>query len=179
MDKRFQKQEQVKQKIEEALFILLKQKNFSEITITELINQAGVARASYYRNFESKEAVIESYMLRQRKEVAQKIDFTEEISDLFIKEKLITSLEHYLKQKYYILMLCDKGFSSLILEDMNQFAEIILGDMTSSSPERYQLYFLSGAMFNMTIHWLRTGAMESPRELATVFLKLLNHGITR
>lgn len=177
MDKRFQKQEQVKQRIEEALFSLLKQKNFSEITITELINEAGVARASYYRNFDSKEDIIESYMKRQRKEVAQKIAFTEEITDLFIKEKLITSLEHYLKQKYYILMLCDRGFDSLILEEINQFAEMMLGDMPSFSTDRYKLYFLAGALFNMTIHWLRSGAMESPRELATVFLNLMNNGI--
>lgn len=152
MDMRLQKQERVKKKIEEALFTLLSQKHFSEITITDLVTEASVARVSYYRNFGSKEAIIESYMLRQRREIAHKIDFTEEITDLFIKEKLITSLEHYLKQKYYILMLCDRGFDYLILAEMNQFAEMILGDMPISSPERYKIYFLSGAIFTMTIH---------------------------
>jgi AcrR family transcriptional regulator len=44
--------ERVRTSIIEALFSLLTQKKFSEITVTDLINNANVARASYYRNFD-------------------------------------------------------------------------------------------------------------------------------
>ncbi len=174
MDKRLIENARVKKNIEEALFILLKNKKFSEITVSDIVNTSGVARASYYRNFENKEAVIESYMARQRQEVAVKIEFTESINDLFIQDKLATSLEHYLKQKHYFLSLYDNGFGTLILEELNKFAEEILGDMPSHSIKRYSLYFLSGAMFNMTIQWLKGGAMESPMEMAQTFIEFLN-----
>lgn len=177
MDKRVIENERVKKSIEEALFTLLNKKNFSEITVTDIIRVSGVARASYYRNFESKEAIIESYMERQRKEVAQEIAFTETINDLFIQEKLVASLEHYLKQKYYLLLIYNNGFGTLLLEEMNRFAEQCLGDMPSKSIERYKIYFLSGAMYNMTIQWLVSGAMESPLEMSRAFLQLLNHSI--
>lgn len=173
MDKRLIENNRVKKNIEEALFTLLQNKPFSEITVSDIVKTANVARASYYRNFENKEAIIESYMVRQRKEIAEKIHFTESIDDLFIQEKLKTSLEHYLIQKHYILSLYDNGFGTLILEELNIFAEEILGDMSSHSLERYRLYFLSGAMFNMTIQWLKNGASESPNEMAVTFIKFL------
>lgn len=138
------------------------------------MNEANVARAFYYRNFENKKTVIESYMERQRQEVAEKIHFTDRIDDLFIHEKLTTSLEHYLKQKHYILSLYENGFGTLILEELNRFGENILGDMPSHSVERYSLYFLSGAMFNMTIQWLKNGALESAHEMSAVYIEFLN-----
>lgn len=44
----------VKECITEALLKLMNEKAISDITITELVERAGVARASFYRNFASK-----------------------------------------------------------------------------------------------------------------------------
>lgn len=177
MDKRMIENARVKKSIEEALFSLLKDKTFSEITTTEIIQTSGVARSSYYRNFSSKEDIIASYMERQRHEVAEKISFTESIDDFFAIDKLVKSLEHYLTQKYYFLLLYNNGFGSYLQENANSFAEIYLGDMPCDSIERYKIYFLSGALLNMTMKWLRDGAKESPYEMASAFLKLITESI--
>ena len=58
MDKRKIANQKVKTSITSALFELLKEKSISEISITEIINKAHVARASFYRNYSSKESVI-------------------------------------------------------------------------------------------------------------------------
>ena len=55
MDKRKIANQKVKTSITSALFELLKEKSISEISITEIINKAHVARASFYRNYSSKE----------------------------------------------------------------------------------------------------------------------------
>ena len=60
MNKRIQANVEAKNKIVQALFTLLKKKRFSEITVTDLIKEAKVARATYYRNFECKEDIINS-----------------------------------------------------------------------------------------------------------------------
>lgn len=54
--------ELVKQSLTEALISLMDVKPFSEITVTELVLKAGVARATYYRNFSSKEQVLTDYI---------------------------------------------------------------------------------------------------------------------
>ena len=58
MDKRKIANQKVKTNITNALFELLKEKSISEISITEIIVKAKVARASFYRNYSSKESVI-------------------------------------------------------------------------------------------------------------------------
>lgn len=174
MDKRIIENERVRKSIEEALFLLLEDKIFSKITVSDIIRISGVARASFYRNFESKEEVIESYMSHQRTEIAKMIQFTESVSDIFNEEKLIIALNHYLSQKNTLLLLYDNGFGTFILENMNHFAEISIGDMPQKSIKRYKLYFLSGAMFNTTIQWLKSGAREDPEQMAKSFVNMIS-----
>ena len=50
MDKRKEENLRVKQSIVRALFSLMQEKSLADIHITELVNSAGVARASFYRN---------------------------------------------------------------------------------------------------------------------------------
>ena len=49
--------EVVENSLTQALFELMNRKPFSEITVTELVNHAGVGRATYYRNYTSKEEI--------------------------------------------------------------------------------------------------------------------------
>lgn len=177
MDKRMIENARVKRSVEEAFFSLLSKKPFSEITASDIIRMSGVARTSYYRNFNSKEDIVASYMEHHRAEVAEAISFTETADDFFAIDKLVTSMEYHLKNKYYLLLLYDNGFGTYLQENANNFAEIYLGDMPKHSIERYKIYFLSGALLNMTMKWLRDGAKESPYEMACAFLKLLNGSI--
>ena len=58
MDKRKAAQQRVKRCITDALFSPLEGKSLSDIRITEIIERAGVARASFYRNYRTKEDVL-------------------------------------------------------------------------------------------------------------------------
>ena len=58
MDKRKEANMRVKSNITKALFHLMHEKSFSDISISELIRTAGVARVSFYRNYDSKEDVL-------------------------------------------------------------------------------------------------------------------------
>ncbi|MTN82446.1 TetR family transcriptional regulator [Turicibacter sanguinis] len=52
----------VRESITQALLILMETKDFQKITITEIVNKAGVSRMSFYRNYNSKEDVILKYL---------------------------------------------------------------------------------------------------------------------
>ena len=58
MDKREEANLRVKQNITAALFSLIQENSLTEIHVTEIIQKAGVARASFYRNYCSKEDVL-------------------------------------------------------------------------------------------------------------------------
>ena len=58
MDKRKLANQQVKDRLFTALMEFAGQKDLSKVTITELIEKSGVARASFYRNFKSAEEIV-------------------------------------------------------------------------------------------------------------------------
>lgn len=155
--------------ITRALFQLMKEKNFSEISVSDIVSTAGVARASFYRNFETKEAVIENYLNWMHNDI---IDFVShgnlpqpKSRDRFI-EYMENTLAHILTQKSYVLTLYRNGFGSEFQRIADIYIEEMAGDMLYSSADKYLLYCFSGAAVNMLIHWLLDGAVESPHELA-------------
>ena len=46
--------------MESALILLLENKTFAEISVSELVKRAGVSRTAFYRNYQSKEEVLQS-----------------------------------------------------------------------------------------------------------------------
>ncbi|MFR5847726.1 MAG: TetR/AcrR family transcriptional regulator, partial [Streptococcus salivarius] len=49
-----------RESIEISLLQLLEKKDFKKITISELVERAGVSRAAFYRNYGSKEEILKS-----------------------------------------------------------------------------------------------------------------------
>ena len=130
----------VKKEITESLFALLEKKNFSEITVTDIIRGAGVARASYYRNFESKESIIEEYMNSIREEIMRDVHYADDI-DIYNADNVLNgferSLSYFLKNKSYILSIYNNGFGSLIQRIFNRYIEEFAGNMPQNSIEHY------------------------------------------
>lgn len=52
---------QSKKRIAEALLAVMKQYNFKEITVTQIAQEAGLSRKTFYRLFKDKEAVLDFY----------------------------------------------------------------------------------------------------------------------
>lgn len=174
MDKRKIENARVKKSIEDAFFVLLKDKNFSEITVTDIVKKADVARTSYYRNFHSREDIITEYIERLREEIDLAFEYSEKtFGDTLNIQTLTVHISYYLKEKHNILLLYENGFGTLMLDETNRYIEEAFGDMCCNSIERYHLYFTSGAIFNAMIQWLKSGAKETPGEMAQIIMELL------
>ncbi len=48
--------------ITDALLLLMRKKDYKDISITEICEKAGVTRMSFYRNFESKEDILKKWI---------------------------------------------------------------------------------------------------------------------
>lgn len=166
MDKRMQENERVRKSIAKAWITLLKKKSFSEITVTELVQKAGVARQSYYRNFESMEDVARGYMLEIQRET-QHVLKKKKIEE-FNAEFGALVMHGIATHKEDVLAMYHAGLSQIILEMINEIFELHFGDMPSCSIERYQLYCMAGMIFNVEMKWLEGGAKESAEEIARV-----------
>ena len=52
-----------KEKLLKGLLDLLEQKDYDDITISEICQEAGVSRMAFYRNFEAKENILDAYYI--------------------------------------------------------------------------------------------------------------------
>lgn len=180
MSKASMDNKRVKHQITEGLFFLITKKAFSEITVTDIVKESKVARASYYRNFENKEQIIEVYMDNLRDELMSDIPYDDD-EHIFNQENAKAGFEkaliYCLIRKADLLILYHNGFGSLIQQTFNRYIMDFAGNMSMNSIERYKLYFISGAVTNVLIEWLNEGAKEPPREIASLCVNYFTGGI--
>ena len=167
MDKRREENLRVKKSITAALFTLVQEKNLADIHITEIIREAGVARASFYRNYCSKEDIVVTLIRDILQEYRERIRY--EDGNFYTYHNILLSFQHFEKYRDYVLNLCRSGFSTAILEELNLFHESIEGTMPASSIQKYELYVYIGALFNTALVWLEDEQRISAEEVAGFF----------
>ncbi len=167
MDKRKEANLRVKVSIAKALLELMHKKSYSSITITELIQAAGVARVSFYRNYDSKEDVL----LTLIDDVLEEYYHTLECDEIgcYTYQNVKNSFTYFQMYREIVLDLYQFGYGSILLEKLNRFHEEIAGTMPNHSIEKYELYIYMGALFNTAIMWLKNGAKESEDDMAVMF----------
>ena len=107
VDKRKEENLRVKINITNTLFRLMEQKSLAEITITELVKGAGVARASFYRNYESKEDVLVT-LIRDVLELFRR-NVKESPEGLYARENILMSFRFFYRYRRYLLDLLPDG----------------------------------------------------------------------
>ena len=170
MDKRKKENMRVKESITKTLFDLMHEKSFSSISISELIRAAGVARVSFYRNYDSKEDVLLTLIEDVLEQFRSTVDCNEE--NYYTYRNIYRSFEYFKRCGDFVLDLYQFGYGSILLEKLNQFHEEIAGTMPNNSIEKYKLYMYMGALFNTAIIWLKNGAKEDVNDITTLFLNL-------
>lgn len=154
MDKRKEANIHVKKNITEALLRLLEEKSISEITITEITAEAGVARSSFYRNYTSKESVITTLISDILEEYCA--NMKSDGGNFYTRENIRMDFAFFSHFERFVLDLHRFGYGSIILAMLNQFHEDIAGDMPHTSISRYELYIYIGDLNNTALMWLGT-----------------------
>ena len=157
----------VRQHILSALLELMKTQNFASISIQSLVDTAGVGRASFYRNFESKEDVLKQESVRLT--AGWKAQFDREHPSLPPEQTnlwLISLLDFYKEHSEFYLALYQADLSDIVLDTLLDYFNL--------SPEiPNALAYLNssiGYMLYGWVHeWMRRGMQESGTELARMF----------
>ena len=172
MDKRKVANQQVKDRLLAALVEFAGRKDWSKVTVTELVEAAGVARASFYRNFVSVEELVD-YGIRQVTERyhAGKPEGREGFRD----RALVEYKFRFYQENAPLVLAFHRAKAATSLLDLITDCEIACwGDMPLSTPVRYEVYFYAGAFYNVLLCWLESGAKESPEAMADGFMGLVD-----
>lgn len=167
----------VKNQIVDGLFKLLAKTSFSNITVSELIKTSQVARASYYRNFNDKEEILEYYFdtLKQKRHISSD-DFNGQ-NIVKLHNELESAFSLFLNERQKITLLLKNNLSGELYNIILNQVLTVAGDMPMDSPERYKLYFYAGSIYSVLSEWLLSGTKESPSQMADLILSYLENGI--
>jgi len=138
--------------ITEALFSLMETKPFSEITVTELIKKAGVARSTYYRNFSAKEDIVKLFFKQIFFDFLKRYP-TATIEDRYSPEYVEHILEYLPPFKRKIQILNSAGVSSFYLTMLNELLMELYKKPIMTPEDSYRIYSIAGAEYNLIFNW--------------------------
>lgn len=174
MNKRKVANQQVKDRLLTALLEFAGEKDLSQVKVTELVERSGVARASFYRNFNSVEDIVE-YGIQHMADLYHE---SKPASGEGFRSREMVLYKFRFYQKYAEIVLAfHRAHVSTSLLDIITDCEIDeSGDMPAHSIARYELYYFAGAFYNMLIYWLETGMRETPEAMTDEFLRIAKRG---
>lgn len=149
--------------ITDALLKLLRDKPIGDISISELCDLAGIGRASFYRNFESKEDILCKYINEIFKEWTAETDKKENRP---LNEMLGLLFAHFEKHRDFYSLLNERNLTYLL-------KDVIIG-ICGPKPEHSKIEAYARAYVAYTLYgwievWFQRGMQESADEIAGMF----------
>lgn len=155
--------------LEISLLQLLEKKQLPKITVSELVERAGVSRAAFYRNYGSKEELLEVVFRSRVKAITDKLDELHWRTDVY--QLWLTLLKEAKKEAKIISLAVDYQLEKVLtsavldwLEGRNQSQKMASAYMNS---------FWSSAIVSVLVKWIREGMKVPAEQLADLGLPLL------
>ncbi|PJG82264.1 TetR/AcrR family transcriptional regulator [Caviibacterium pharyngocola] len=156
----------VRESIAGALIKLIETKKFDEISISEITAMAGVGRISFYRHFESKEAVLIDYLqVTTFPFVAEKLAIKQNTHHIFL------GIFHSINQVGDVVDLLYKNNLSHIF--LNYIHACCGAKPELDNQTAYHNSLIMGFVFGALDEWIRRGRVESAEEMAEKVGKLV------
>lgn len=170
MDKRKVANQQVKDRLLGALLQLAGEKDLSQVKVTELVERSGVARASFYRNFDSVEDIVDYGIQRMARLYHEGMPPSS--GGVRSRDEMVYRFRFYRDHAAIVLAFHRAHVSASLLDIVTDCEIEMGGDMPANSIARYELYYFAGAFYNMLICWLEGGMRETPEAMADEFLRI-------
>ena len=167
----------------EALLKLLVEKPYNKITITEIASAAQLGRRTFYRNFDSKEDVLDMYIQRL---VGEYIDLLKEEELLTIHNGAKVYFTFWGKHLDFLILMEKNNLLHLLLQRYNQYLPMIHKEVNKNKKEafngrmlEYVLAFSAGGFWNMLVKWIHEGAKETPDDMALLIGTILSDNLIK
>ena len=172
MDKRSELNKEIKGAMAKALFLLLEEKEFDSITISEIVIKAGVARASYYHNFKKKEDIIRYYLMDLLDRYKNK--YPANLSHIARYDNVFRTFAYVYEYRRELQALFKAELGQFILDAFNNYI-ISRSDLTDVHPlYKYPFYSYAGALYNVIYYWITNGCKETAQEMTQAYFASLH-----
>ena len=157
-----------KDAITTALLFLLDEKDYKDISISDVCKKAGVSRNAFYRNYEAKDAILRRYLYEETDKWRKTLHTVNNLTALKYFTSLFTQCAKYTD----IMRKMISSGIDYILIDLFYTA---YADRTRNTPApKYTQCQMAGGIYAICVHWIMNRQPETPEDLAQIVCKI-NH----
>lgn len=164
----------------DALLQLMKEKNYNQISVSELSEIAQYDRRTYYRHFSSKDDILYSYCATLLAEMATEMSKTQ----LTPQSGFLQYFQFWYRNRKFLTLLDKQNLLFFLGEKQDQLLYQHVGRKVHNDlpPEladvsefsRYAYYFTLGGLWQMVILWIRDGMTLTPEQLTSHALSVFS-----
>ncbi|MDD6154925.1 MAG: TetR/AcrR family transcriptional regulator [Eubacteriales bacterium] len=155
----------VRREIEEAAIRLLKDRELSGISVSEIVAEAGVSRNSFYRNYSSKEDILRSRVSSMLTEWNSSWEKRGSDSNAAMYGSLFAHLK---ENKDFYLLLKERGLFDLF---QDAYLELFGPKPEIDNMWAYTVSFIAYGTLGWIEEWISRGMQESADAMAEMLLK--------
>jgi AcrR family transcriptional regulator len=184
--------------LRDALIALAAERGFEEVTVGDIVGRAQINRATFYRHYQDKYALVEEIFqeaidqLRRDLKPPSEGSLNAALQDP--PQRLVRLFEHFAEHKHlYRTLLGGKGsswFTAKMRSQMTEFMEQreqLLHQLQGKKPDTAEigipklvgLTLASNLLLSTIIWWLENGQEYSPKQMASWFIEFVMHGYVR
>ncbi|MCM1188637.1 MAG: TetR/AcrR family transcriptional regulator [bacterium] len=149
--------------LKSAFLELFSEKAINDISVSELVERAGVGRASFYRNYECKEDILKEHiddLFREWTEEGQRKEGSP------LSEQIRIMIAHFEKHRDFYGLLHERGYTYLLKDAIIGICGL---KPESEKAQAYASAFVAYSLYGWIEVWLRRGMRESADEMAELF----------
>jgi len=169
--------EQSRQWLIQSLLSLMNEKNYADITVTEIAKHALLSRRTFYRIFDSKEQVLQHYFL----EICDEYITYFQKDEHYLLEQIIEAFFMFWERNIdFLLILKRNHLLYYLLEELNEVLptihDIVRGNQNlygSTLEKKFALLASAGALWNILSEWVQIDNRPSPKEISEMMLRTL------
>ncbi len=170
--------------LQSALVTLLRRKNLAKIQIKEIVEEADVARSTFYQHFETKEqllfSLVDDLFAQIHIIVFQERDSGEELDHLHLLTASFEQWRLHSEELEWVLQVENKDLLITALrghiEALKQEADKhMVPNLAFRAYEEYTISFVSGGLYMLIKDWINNDMRESSETMGKIALVLLGN----
>lgn len=160
-----------------ALLDLMEEKPYADITISEIAKRADLVRRTFYRNFSSKEAILEAHFKGLIADYLSELPEEGEVSPYTLALNYFRFWQQHIT---FIRALQRNNLFHVLLSQIDDFVpglnlkykkSIIAG--FSDTYFEYYTVFIAAGLWHMLEKWVAKGMVETPEAMAQIYSDLI------
>lgn len=170
---------QSKEWLTSALWDMMRQKPYNQITIQDIAVHAELDRRTFYRHFSSKEDILDQYLL------SLLIPYFDGLQNAPLQSEYELTCSHFNFLQTHIdtlLLLKKQGLFGYLLGRYQDWIHLLrarqkLAPITEPE-ELLRLAFKTGGFFSVVSQWLEGDPVKPPEEMAQIIQHFMENGLS-